>query len=931
MYGNKHRKKIYPMQEEEFLAFFEKKISHSIERYPHLLDSRLHKGFKRLIANSSKEFLISRSLNHLEKILLVQFFLQRKIEESLQIEAKQEHLFLKIFQCSSRICIALCVLDPYRFQQDQLLKNIQILLPGIQEISNSFYLWYHPELSYFFYYLEVHKLRGDDLSPRDLKKLARALQEQLQTTSPLTPALFWPYNEEESFRQVQHLLKEIQNSRELPQISLHFQQQTLTSIEFLIHIARPQSSESLCSAFDRLPLYLECFCHFHYISNTHFAIELGTFALKVPSNIFNVRDSINLLYARRYIIKLLETLLGPCRDYNGGLFEMQQERFETLRLHLSDKIPLFDLFAEKVFYALHPVEKRLLLSLEDATELFSAFSDVMQGKKLCPGKHYSERISIIKSTHGSDLPKLSQLKELKKSIVYAQLCFGGFHYHCLLENEFDKTKTLIENRSRKTSKILRLIFEEGEPPSLNPYHSSGDMRSRLLCKLLFEGLTRLNAEGIPELAGATHYECNNEGTLYHFKLRKSYWSNGERVTASDYATSLQRVLKDHLSHPEIHFDIKNAKNFKEKKVNANQVGIQALSIDHLQIELAYPDFDFLHQLALPFFFPVFGNIQEPKWFNGPYLVHEQSKEVLLLKRNPYFLNTKNQFFEEIEIRWNNDIHTIFNHFNEGKVDWIGDPLSTLSPSYIENLELHGKLHKKEVNRRFLVCFKTKHPVLSSPLIRRALSMAIDRSLICETIYPHSTPLSPLKPCKEEANALFEKGLKELGLTRKTFPTLTFSYSHQARREKLALCLQTIWHEVLGISISLEKIEWNIFRTRLEKGLFEICGTIQKTINENSPRQLDRLEGQSSWNFSGWTNLAYNRLIDKAKEETDGNVRQTMLLQADQILMQESPFTPLFKYTHLFAHFHELRGYQFDDEGCVDFSTSYLKNSLDSKL
>ena len=48
------------------------------------------------------------------------------------------------------------------------------------------------------------------------------------------------------------------------------------------------------------------------------------------------------------------------------------------------------------------------------------------------------------------------------------------------------------------------------------------------------------------------------------------------------------------------------------------------------------------------------------------------------------------------------------------------------------------------------------------------------------------------------------------------------------------------------------------------------------------------------------------------------------MQIQNLLAQESPFTPLFKYTHLYAHAPHLSGYMLDKEGCVDFSQSFIK-------
>jgi len=910
-------------QRQDVCEILKIKINLAIARFPDWVDARLLKGLERVIVNSSDEFSLHRSIHHLKILLMTQFFLQKRMEESLQNKEKiPQHFFLKLFQSDSRICVSFIFLDMYQTPRENLLKTIQVLLPGILEIPKSFFLWHHPEHPYLFCYLEIQKIRGGGLSTKELKKVERALREQLHTTPPLTPAVFWPYNEEESFRQVQLLLKQIGDKHDRPHVSIQFQEQTSTSLEFLIHLARPQSSESLNRSLERLPDYLDFFCHFHRVFKKPFPIEIGAFALKVPSYAFDVRDSINLLYARRYILKYLEATLGVCRDYNGGLFEKQQQHFELLRGALGDKIPLFEFFAEKLFYALHPVEKRLMLSFKDAEMIFQAFSSMMQGKESTHAS--SDQVIIVKASKSSDLHRLSHFCQESKQInCQAQFNLGGYHYICVLGPGASRVTSFIKSIAEKRNKTLRIVFEEGCPASLNPYYSASDMRCRLLSKLLFEGLMRLDSEGNPVFAGALHYELSTDKKVYTFKLRANYWSNGERVTAMDYATSLKSALQGHISHPEIYDIIKNGAN-KRKNLIPNDLGIQALDADTLQIELESPDPFFLHQLAQPFFFPLFGSVQEPRWFNGPFLLRQQSSEAIWLERNPYFWNAENLFYEEVEIRWIQDVELINKNFQEGKIDWIGDPLNTLSPHCIDRLAENNELFRQEVSRRFIVCFNTNHPILSSPLIRRALSLVIDRPSICEEIFPMSLPFDT-QILKDEARALFEKGLQSLGLVKETFPPLTFSYSHQERREKLAFYLKNTWEKALGIKISLEKIEWNQFRNRLEKGCFDITGTIQDTHDSNLPKYYEKLEGLSSWNFSKWVHPHYQSLVEQAHQELDEEKRKLLLMEIEHILEQEVPFTPLFKYTHLYAHTAQLSGYLIDNEGCVDFSQSFLKN------
>lgn len=907
-----------------------KETNRAIGRFPSLLDERLMKGLERMSVNSPQNFLNARTFKHIRTVLLAQFFLQKRIEETFkQSGTHQKALYLKLFQNPSLISIALVCHSSYGLLKEQLLNSFHTLLPGIQEVPDSSYLWHHPELPFIFCYLEVHKLRGEDLSSDQLKAIEKALEEQLLVMPPLTPALFWPYNEEESYRQIQLLQREITNPEDLPHVSIHFQEQSSSSLEFLVHLARPRSSPPLDQSLKRLPEDLHCYGHFYRVRETPFPIELGTFSLKVPSFAFDVRDSINLLYVRRYIIKYLEEAIGIFRDYNGGLFEKQQHHFEFLSMHLRDKISHFDLFAEKVFYALHPVETRFSLSLIEAEGLFSAFSELMLEKNPFAVKSTLDGVLIIKSPRSCDLLKFFRDN---KNVSHAEIALGNFHYLCLLGlSPAQINSCLNEQRAPlERTKTLHLIFQEGAPLSLNPYHSSSDMRSRVLSKLLFEGLTRLNQEGQPEFAGAIQCSISNKGLSYTFKLRTYRWSNGESVTAFDYATSWQYALSDRVSHPELLFVIKNAQRFKENMCATSDLGIRALDAETLQVDLEWRDPHFLHKLAQPYFFPLFGSMREPKWFNGPYLIRQQSKNEILLARNPYFWNKEGAAtpsFEQIQVRWQDNADEIYSVFQEGKVEWIGDPLNILSPQCIEQLEKEGRLRKQRVSRRFLICFNTKHPVLSNSYIRLALSLSVDRSLICNSIFPYSTPSNPFSPQVEEAVRLFDKGLEELGLTRDSFPSLTFSYSHQTRREKLAICLQKSWKDILGINAGLERVEWNLFRNKLEKGCFEIGGTIQDIPEEDSLEFLNRFEGPSSWNFSQWDHSLYREIMTHAKEERNQEARKDIFSHAKKILDEEVPFTSLFDYMHLYAHHPQMEGYLFDPEGCVDFSNAFINNEM----
>ena len=62
-----------------------------------------------------------------------------------------------------------------------------------------------------------------------------------------------------------------------------------------------------------------------------------------------------------------------------------------------------------------------------------------------------------------------------------------------------------------------------------------DLDSVNLIHMLFEGLTRTSQAGTTELALAEKVDMSDDGLRYVFHLRKSFWSNGSPLIASDFS------------------------------------------------------------------------------------------------------------------------------------------------------------------------------------------------------------------------------------------------------------------------------------------------------------------------------------------------------------------------------------------------------------
>ncbi|MFZ0565709.1 MAG: hypothetical protein WAM28_05955, partial [Chlamydiales bacterium] len=504
-------------------------IKNVLNRFPNVFDDRLEQGFKRLEAMAPNGFMVHRSLAHLRKLLVIQFFLQKKIESILHKEGSQyHHLYLRFFRQESHLCLIFVLAlrrEEESISKGILLKSIQALYPSMDEVPRSFIKWFHPEIPYVCGYIELRKWRGKGLSQLQTRRLSMGVKEQLLCSLPVyTPAVFWPYNAEESYRQILILQQEIERKSDLPHVAIQFKGQLESSLEFLIHLATPVSSFSLNSAVNILPSSIRLSYYLSDFEN-YSPIKAHIFSMHIHGDQFYENGVLNLMRARRVVVKHLERIIGGFRDYNGGLLEKQHQQFEEIKLKYSNQISLFSRFAEPLFYSLRPIEKQISISMEDIESLFAFFSKAFRHKGSVKIIEPSKNILIMKSLHSAEVSRIVE-KVVHLSLVYGECVISGFYYLAIVTkpSDFSKVLDLLKLKKSNEKKILRLNFYDGSPVSLNPHYIYREIRCRMIGKLLYEGLTRIGLNGKPMLTGAQN--CLQENSCqYLFKIRYHFWSN----------------------------------------------------------------------------------------------------------------------------------------------------------------------------------------------------------------------------------------------------------------------------------------------------------------------------------------------------------------------------------------------------------------------
>ena len=179
--------------------------------------------------------------------------------------------------------------------------------------------------------------------------------------------VFMPRNEEEIVRTVLALSNQIRFVRDIPQVTLNFDEQTASHLFFTIILVRGMepNSPSIQELFRRHDSFL------NYIPDRTRSLgflrkkylkEATVFRVKLSIVNFLRRDhSIDLNKARQAIFNEMTSILGDLRDYNGGMISKQNELFALVRELVGDRAKFNELLLENFFYSLLPVVMRTVM------------------------------------------------------------------------------------------------------------------------------------------------------------------------------------------------------------------------------------------------------------------------------------------------------------------------------------------------------------------------------------------------------------------------------------------------------------------------------------------------------------------------------------------------------------------------------------------
>lgn len=473
-----------------------------------------------------------------------------------------------------------------------------------------------------------------------------------------------------------------------------------------------------------------------------------------------------------------------------------------------------------------------------------------------------------------------------------------------------------------------------------------------------EGLFRYGNKNKLEKGLAKTETVSKNGLTITYTLRKSKWSNGQSVTAKDFVYGWKRTVDPETGsqYSYLFSGVKNADAIMAGKKDYDSLGVKAIGkykfVVHFDKRVPY--FDQL--LTKPYFFPEnekavkkygskYGTSSKYVLSNGPYnLVNWNSgKNSWKLEKNKYYWDAKDVKTKTINMSIQKTTSTAYDLYQAGKLD-----ATELDSNQAKNLKNNKGFHLYSPDSsNYLVFNIAKNKFLKNPDIRRAISLAVSRKNMVQALGPTSKVANTISPAglnkvkghdyiamisntsksyspssanKKLAQKYLNKGLSELGVDK---ISLKISASDSDLNEKVTEVFQSqLEMNLKNVSVEVQNLPAKALMGRIASSDYDILSVAIGGDYNDPASILDGLVTSGSFNYGGWSNQQYDKLISQASNEGSSSKRYKLLAQAEGIALKDEVWSPLFSMVDPWLIRENVHGVVYNSD-IWDLKTAYV--------
>ena len=458
-----------------------------------------------------------------------------------------------------------------------------------------------------------------------------------------------------------------------------------------------------------------------------------------------------------------------------------------------------------------------------------------------------------------------------------------------------------------------------DPPTIDP-HLVTDGTSYGVVIEVFSGLVRLGSNPVnpfePDLAES--WSVLENGTVYEFKLRKDLkFSNGDPVTAQDFKWSFERA-----AHPdtastvaeEFLGDIVGIKEIVEGTATTAE-GIEVVDERTLRLTIDAPKAYFIAKLTYPTAFVLNKSNVESlgrKWTDkpvstGPFNLKEYriGQRIRLERNNNYW--GRLAYLDEVVFNLAGGVSMAMYENDEIDITSVG--LADLERVQDPTEDINRDL--VEVPPNFAVSyvgFNMKEPPFDDAAFRQALNHSVDKQLIADQVF--SNLVKPAYGIIPPGFPGFSPDIDGLEFDPQLAKDLLAqsAYADPTKRPRIILTVPgtggspglttevvaDMWRQNLGIEIEIQQVEWATYIQDLHRGRLQAWSGLSWQADYPDPQTfIDVLfRSNSAINYGGYANDQVDEYVVSAQTEQDATKRVKFYNDAEQIVVSEAAWLPL---------------------------------------
>ncbi|WP_124067494.1 peptide ABC transporter substrate-binding protein [Clostridium sp. E02] len=545
----------------------------------------------------------------------------------------------------------------------------------------------------------------------------------------------------------------------------------------------------------------------------------------------------------------------------------------------------------------------------------------------------------------------------KISLVLAAVMASGMILTACGGNQSTKTETTASGTTAAngetaapaegTNTGLDLAVQIGpDPETIDPGLNSAVDGANVVVQA-FETLLIVDKENKIVPGQAESFDVSEDGLTYTFHLRDGLkWSDGTPLTANDFVYSWKRLADPKTAAPYAADMLGYVKGYEEASAgNLDALAITAPDDQTLVVELAVPCVYFSKLVTHATMVPVQKATVEangdqwtlkPETYvsNGPLkMIEWVPGSHMTFAKNENYWNADAVTINTLKFVLMEDSNASYSAYQTGEVSLIKD----VPTEEVPGLKGNEAFHIEPLMGTYYLDFQNQKEPFNNPDVRMALSLAIDRDYVANTVMqgtfsPATNFVGPGISDAEEGSSFedttreinggdfFNLGDHEKDVAKakellakagypdgKGFPAVEYMLNDASYHKPVAEYLQSCWKEALGINVDIKILEWSTFTPTRRAGDYQMARDGWVYDYDDPSNMLNLMLSDSGNNSAKYKNPDLDKLLDEANSTADVKDHYEKLHQAETMILNDAAIAPVAYYNEFWLQDPKLKG------------------------